>query len=336
MDNASPINNEHLSCHKSRQVFFVCPCFNEEETIDRFWEQLNLVAQSLREYGERKVVFVDDGSGDGTYSRLLNLRSAAGVKVFVVKLTKNFGHQAAVYAGLQFVQRNLSCQQNDTVVVLDSDGQHPPAFIHDLLREREAGFHHVQMLRDDAAGISLQRVFSRLFYRLFRLASGMQLREGAADFRAFSGYVLSCFFDFNESPILNRAVFEWLGFRTKHLSYKPGDRLAGKTKYSFFSRLQLAVAGLIYFSAKPLLLTLFTITFFGFFACFIYLFSELIRILHGAPFVPGWPTLIFTVCFWGAITALGQFVTGLYLASIFDESKRRPKYIIETTVQTSE
>lgn len=319
----------------SRSLFFVIPCFNEASGIAQFFSHLDDTLSEISDYDRILIVFIDDGSTDETSGILRKLKSKhLHTHLALVFLTRNFGHQAAVYAGLTFVRKLAGCQAADTVVIMDADGEHPPALVPRLARERTADTHHVQMLRSDPNPSSSGARSSLLYYKLFRFLTYSKMPNGSADFRAISGYLLQKFLELRESPVLNRAAFDWLGFRTKFIHYDRGRRLAGRTRYTISRRLQLALQGVTYFSARPLMITLSAIILFGFSICGLYLLIEFIRISHGATFSAGWPTTIFIVSLWGALHALGQLLLGVYIAAIFEETKQRPAFVIERIQST--
>ena len=319
-----------------KQLFVVCPCFNEEAALGVFANRLSGVLQGLEAAKDRsltvRVLFVDDGSKDGTWDVIRSLKSGAGpVLVSAVRLSRNFGHQAAVCAGLDCVMGELGCADEDTVVIMDSDGQHPPERIPKMMEARREGFHHVQMIREDAetSGGALKRLTSPAFYKLFSWLSGLQLLPGASDFRAFSGAFLKQYLRFAETNRFNRGLFVWMGFKTRLIRYRPLARMAGTSSYTLLRMMRLAALGITYFSSRPLMLTTGIITGGGFLLCGTYILSEVIKIAQGGRYVPGWPTVLFIVTLWGSLVSLNQWILAAYVARIFDEVKRRPAYVIE-------
>jgi glycosyltransferase involved in cell wall biosynthesis len=319
---------------KEPQLVVVAPCFNEGQGIEHFVSQL---AAELRGIVFRfpdtrpSIVLIDDGSVDNTWSEFLRLQKVFGeVELYGLKLSRNFGHQAAICAGLDYVFQNLISSDDDTIVVMDSDGQHPPELVEKLLNARHQGYHHVQMVRQNEMGGIAKRFISPFFYRVFRLLSGLQLPNGAADFRAFSGAFLKQYLKFSESIRFNRGLFHWMGFRTKYIPYEANERLAGKTSYTFWKMMKFAFHGITYFSSKPLILSTLVTTCIGFLFCLGYGTYELVCAFNGASYVPGWLTIIFVVTLWGSLLSFGQMLMAIYIARIFDEAKNRPVYIVES------
>jgi glycosyltransferase involved in cell wall biosynthesis len=319
-----------------KKLFVVCPCFNEEEVLATFTARLVRALEPLAsaEPGglEAHVLLVDDGSRDRTWDVIRSLRSTpGGARLSALRLARNFGHQSAICAGLDHLLGPLGCSDADTVVIMDSDGQHPPERLGEMLAARREGFHHVQMVREDAeeSGGLLKRATSPLFYRLFSWLSGLELRPGASDFRAFSGVFLKQYLRFAETNRFNRGLFVWMGFKTHLIRYRPEVRLAGRSSYTFLRMMRLAGVGITYFSSRPLMLTTGIITGGGFLLCGGYVLSEVVKMARGGRFVPGWPTILFAVTLWGSLISLNQWIQSIYVARIFDEVKRRPAYVVE-------
>ena len=316
------------------RTFVVLPCFNEESGLALFIENLIKVLQdkALKRF---ELVLVDDGSVDRTWSVIEALREKFSPSlglVHGVRFSRNFGHQAAICAGLDHVMFRLGCREDENVVIMDSDGQHPPELLPLLLDgvTRE-GFHHVQMVRENGSEKIIERVLSRFFYVLFSRLSDLQLPNGASDYRAFSGLFLKRYLEFSESVKFNRGLFYWLGFRTKLIPYRAVSRLAGTTSYTFLKRLRLALTALTYFSSRPLVSGIGLTTAFGLLMCVLYGSVEAYKFFHGNHYVTGWPTLLLAIWFWGSLLSLGQFMIALYLSRVFDEVKARPTYVVEKT-----
>jgi len=319
-----------------RKLFVVCPCFNEEEGLVAFSARLAGALAGITAAEPdglaAHVLLVDDGSRDRTWEVIRSLRSApGGPRLSALRLSRNFGHQAAICAGLDHLIGPLGCGDEDTVIIMDSDGQHPPERLREMTRARGEGFHHVQMVREDAeeSGGLLKRATSPIFYRLFSWLSGLDLRAGASDFRAFSGVFLKQYLRFAETNRFNRGLFVWMGFKTHLIRYRPEARMAGRSSYTFLRMMKLAGVGITYFSSRPLMLTTGIITGGGFLVCGTFVLSEALKMARGGKFVPGWPTVLFAVILWGSLVSLNQWIQSVYVARIFDEVKRRPGYVIE-------
>jgi len=311
----------------------VAPAFNEGQTLEPFVQLVSASLLKIKKTSpelELTLILIDDGSADNTWSKIAELREGShDLPIIGLKFSRNFGHQAAICAGLDYIAQHLHLKDNDTIIVMDSDGQHPPFHIADLVKARLEGFHHVQMIRENDIGSLSKRLISPIFYRLFRYLSGIQMPRGAADFRAFSGVFLKQYLKFNESVRFNRGLFHWLGFKTHSIPYSASPRIAGVTSYTLLRMIKFAFEGITYFSSKPLILSIAATTLIGFLFCGIYGIFEVIRLLLGASFVQGWPTIVFVVTLWGSLLSLGQLLLAFYVARIFDETKQRPIYILE-------
>ncbi len=219
--------------------------------------------------------------------------------------------------------------------MLDSDLQHPPKLIADIVNNLEAGIHHVQMVRkDDPREGWFKRISSGLFYRVFSFLGSVKLPAGGSDFRGFSHRFLEAYLRLPERERFNRGLFTWLGFSTLQIPYEPDARVAGRSKYSPMKMLKLGLTGITYFSSKPLLWTLAAITLFSAILCGSYIVFEVSRYFHGHRYVLGWPTIIFFVCFWGGSLSFGQLLLSVYVSRIFEEVKGRPVYVIEETLKS--
>ncbi len=314
------------------KLFVITPCFNEAQALPHFLAllfstlhtalQQNLVSAAT-------VLCVDDGSTDQTWRVLSEFSPPPSITLQGLRFSRNFGHQAALCAGLEELWKSQQCGPHDTVILMDSDGQHPPDYIFDLLQGRSQGFHQVQMRRTNSGAGFWKGLTSRLYYKIFRILSGLRLESGCSDFRAFSGRFLAAYIQLPETAKFNRGLFQWLGFKTLTVPYRAHSREHGESKYSLKRMLKLGATGVTYFSSRPLVLTLMTTTLLGFSICGAYVLFEFVRILNGAAFVPGWPTVLFVITLWGSLLSLGQLLTAIYIARIFDEVKGRPAYIVE-------
>ncbi len=318
-------------------IYVVAPAYNERDSISAFLDEIDRVKTSSALSCKRLVVLiVDDGSRDDTSRQVEQSGSRLGhIEVRLVKLSRNFGHQAAIQAGLAGAFSQAA--QGDVFVILDADLQHPPELIPDMISYLERGFHHVQMVREDSSdnSSSFKRWTSQLFYRFFHFFTRMELPQGGADFRAVSYDFLKAYLKMAEVNRFNRGLFHWLGFRTATIPYKPRSRFAGETKYSFSKMFCLAIRGVTLFSNRPLVLTHLFLTVSSLSICVLYLGYEMTKLYRGHQFEPGWLTVVCLVSLWGGLLAFGNLVTSLYLAFIFDEVKKRPIYIVESEAWVS-
>ncbi len=304
------------------------PVYNEAEGLLRFHQSL-LSAVSALTFNFR-FVYIDDGSSDGTMRVLEELRRL-DARVDVIRLSRNFGHQAALSAGLDHADA-------DIVIMMDGDGQHPPELIGEMLRAYENGYDVVQTQRSEPADSqhTLKVVTARFFYRLISRVGCVRVIEGAADFRLISRQVLEAVRKMPEYHKFLRGMISWVGFRTIILPYRAHPRIAGKSKYSIRKMLRLASDGLFSFSLVPLHLGILVGSIFLVLAAIEICFVSSYWLLGKADrLVPGWSSIIIllTIC-GGTILLLLGFI-GIYVGMIFEEVKRRPVYLVCTDRRAS-
>ncbi len=267
-----------------------------------------------------QVLFVNDGSRDETGTRLYELASQYD-NLYYINLSRNFGHQNALKAGLDHVQ-------GDCVVMMDGDLQHPPALLPALLEKWEEGYDIVYTRRLATTGASLQKkTSSRWFYRVLNSLSDVEVEEGAADFRLVDQSVVRVLSNVHEYELFFRGMVKWIGFKQYAIDYTAAERHSGKSKYNFRKMFSFAVQGVTAFSVKPLHMA----TYLGiFFSALSLLYAPYIlySIIRGHT-VSGWISLIITVVFFGGLQLMLIGVVGIYIGKIFMQSKGRPHYIIK-------
>jgi dolichol-phosphate mannosyltransferase len=267
------------------KVDFVIPLYNEQAGLIRFHEMLD--ATPLPPEFERRYIYVDDGSDDQTPSLLEEL-AAKDSRISVIHLSRNFGHQAALSAG-------VDAASGDTVITLDGDGQHPPSLIPEMLRLQSAGVDIVQAQRidDTRSAPFFKRLTSRLFYALASFIGEVNLAPGTSDFRLLSRRAVDALKRLPEYHRFFRGMVVWIGFPTVMLPYKPGLRLAGKPKYSLKRMLMLATDGFFSFSLVPLWIGLLLGIVFIALASFELAYTGYVWLGgHRDQLVPGWTSLV--------------------------------------------
>ena len=305
------------------QLDFVIPVYNEGPVVARFHQGLTEALASLPH--EFRFYYINDGSRDDTGEVLASLASA-DTRVHPITLSRNFGHQAALSAG-------LDAADGDAVVMMDGDGEHPAALVPEMLRLYEAGYDIVQTQRRDRGrrGLLFKRASGSAFYWLINRLGETRIPEGAADFRLLSREAAGALRQLPEYHRFYRGMVEWIGFRSVILPYAPGARLAGQSKYSLRKMLRLASDGVFSFSLAPLRLALL--------AGFLFLLlagAEVVYVLHfwirGAvgSLVPGWSSLMLMLTLSTGISMLLQGILGIYVGMIFQEVKRRPVYVVRS------
>jgi dolichol-phosphate mannosyltransferase len=304
---------------KSQAISIVIPVYNEVENIPILYDHLIPVLENLPFTFE--IMFVDDGSNDGTYAAVQRLQAHDG-RIKAISFSRNFGHQAALTAGLQYAA-------GDAVITMDGDLQHPPALIPTLIAKWQEGHQIVFTVREATADESLfKKMTSNLFYRIINASSKTPVQPFGADFRLLDRAVVSSLNTLEERDRFLRGLIGWLGFSSVGVPFTADARAAGTTKYSTRRMLNFALDGILSFSATPLhLVTLMGLVVsalsfvYGAYSLYAYFFTERT--------IPGWTSLLVTVLFLGGVQLISIGILGEYLLRVYNETKRRPLYIIK-------
>ncbi len=305
----------------------VTPCFNEERSIDAFLAELQRALAQLDDIAVR-VLFVDDGSTDGTLEKL---RSFARLdrRIEVISLSRNFGHQAALSAG-------LDAAAGDAVVMLDSDLQHPPSLIPAMVARWREGFDVVSAIRRTTADAGwTKRATARAFYWLINVLSDTEVVAGAADFVLLSAAAARALRSMPERHRFLRGMVSWIGFRRTFISFDAAARSGGDTKYTWTRMMRFALDAVFSFSTVPIRLA----SRFGFLLALlgvVYLGYILERWWHKGHLVQGWGSLISVVLIVGGAQLVFIGLIGEYLARTYEEAKRRPLYIVREHIGAAE
>lgn len=297
---------------------FVVPTWNEEDVLLELHARLAPVVDGLD--GDSEIIFVDDGSTDRTFEILLSLRER-DPRCKIVRLSRNFGHQAAITAGLDVAA-------GEAAIILDADLQDPPELVPKLIARWRDGYEVVFGVRVSREGESfLHRLVTRAFYRVLRRTAEIDLPVGAGDFRLIDRRALDAFRGMRERRRYVRGMVSWVGFRQVGVPYERPARQAGVGKYSVVRYSRLAFDGLSSFSDAPLRLALAA----GFVVAIASLAGGIAAIalkLAGVEDVPGWASLVVVLSFLGGIQLVVLAAVGIYVAGIFDEVKQRPLYVV--------
>ena len=297
---------------------FVLPVYNEDETIRALYERLLSVLGQLDATAE--VIFVDDGSDDGSFDQLFEI-SLQDSRFKVLQLSRNFGHQTAITAGLDFASGNA-------VIVMDADLQDPPETVLTMAQRWREGFDVVYAVRNERLGDSqFKRVTASTFYRLLRKLTDVNIPPDVGDFRLVDRKALEAYKTMRESDRYVRGMFSWVGFKQAGVVYDRDERFAGETKYPLRKMMNFAMDGIVSFSNAPLRLAL-ALGFAVSIGSFIYGLVAIILKLSGAFTVPGWTSIIFVASFLGGVQLIVLGVVGEYVGRIYVETKRRPLYIV--------
>jgi polyisoprenyl-phosphate glycosyltransferase len=313
----------HLE-HSRSDVSIVIPVFNEAGVVDELWQRIEAVIAKATGYAFR-VIFVDDGSRDRTFQKLSAL-AKRDPRVSVIKLSRNFGKEAAMTAGLDFVDSSWT-------IIIDADLQDPPELMIDMLAKAEEGFDVVFARRHARLGETWQkRLFAHLFYRLMgALNPGFDIPADTGDYRVMSRRAVDSVLRLRETHRFMKGIFAWVGYPAAEVLYDRDPRRSGRSKFSFVKLLNHAIDGITSFSTAPLRIA----TYLGLLvslAAFVYASVIVVQtLIYGNP-VAGFPTLITSVLFIGGVQLLCLGIIGEYVGRIYGESKQRPLYLIESVV----
>ena len=301
-----------------KKISVVVPMYYEEEIVNICYKELKNVLSNIKDY-DYEIIFVNDGSKDKTLN-LLEKIAKRNNKVKIVSLSRNFGHQAAVSAGLKYVD-------GDAIVIIDADLQDPPNLIPEMLKLWEDGHEVIYGKRKIREGESHFKLFTaKMFYKILNNLSSVEIPKDTGDFRLVDRKVVDVINSLPEHNKFLRGLFSYTGFKQKEYLYERKERYAGKTKYTLKKMFKLASDGIIGFSYKPLsfilimALILFFISLLSLIGIFIWIKKYLI------------PLIIFLFSFNTGIILLAIWLLSLYISRIYDEVKNRPSYIIDKTI----
>ena len=303
-----------------KKISILIPCFNEEQSLPLLYPELVKLMDSLPDY-EWEVLFVNDGSLDGTLD-LLRQYSKQDSRINYVSLSRNFGKEAAMLAGFDYVT-------GDCMVIIDADLQDPPELIPEMVKWWEQGYEDVYAKRKSRGRESwLRKRLSMLFYRMLQSSSRFDVLQNVGDFRLLDRRCINALKRMRESERYTKGMFSWIGFKKKEIEFDRGNRQAGKSAWSYRQLFSLAIDGITSFSSLPLRIS----TIAGFFIsllAFIYMMVVFIRALIWGNPVQGYPSLLVIILFLGGIQLLSLGIIGEYIGRIYNETKNRPDYIID-------
>ena len=310
-------------------VDFLIPVFNEGASLHGFHSRLvNALAGLPHDF---RFFYINDGSSDDSREVLASL-SAADPRVQAINLSRNFGHQAALSAGLDVCDA-------DAVIMMDGDGEHPPSLVPEMLRLFESGHDivHTQRLDSHRNGFFLKKLTSKWFYWTINRLGETRIAEGSADFRLMSREAILALRQLPEYHRFYRGMVQWIGFPSVVLPFVPEERIAGKSKYSLRKMIRLAADGMFSFSLAPLRLGLFIGALFLLLTAVEigYVLSFWLR-EDTASLVPGWSSLIVVITISSGISMFLTGILGIYIGMIFQEVKRRPIYLAKGRVPVSD
>ncbi|MGM5692449.1 glycosyltransferase family 2 protein [Streptococcus suis] len=302
-------------------ISVIVPCFNEEEAIPYFYDAMEKVRKEMGEQFE--YIFVNDGSKDRTLTVLRQL-SGQDRAVRYLSFSRNFGKEAALYAGLQAAQGEL-------VTVMDVDLQDPPEMLMEMkaMLDGNPDLDCVGTRRVSRDGEPpIRSFFAKLFYKLMNKISQVEVVDGARDFRLMRRHMVDAILSVSECNRFSKGIFAWVGFETEYLPYENVERVAGETSWSFWKLLSYSIEGIINFSDTPLNIASYTGFFTFLLSLVLMVFVVFKTLVFGDPTI-GWPSTICIILFLGGLQLMTIGILGKYLAKVFLETKKRPIYIVK-------
>jgi glycosyltransferase involved in cell wall biosynthesis len=302
------------------RLSLVVPCFNEEAVLARFHEAVR--AQTAGIADEIELVFVDDGSRDGTLE-LLKKIAARDPEAKYVSFSRNFGKESAILAGLKRAS-------GDAVIIMDADLQHPPALLGRMVKLHKEGFDQVIAQRDRVGDKKLKSLVAGTYYKLINKMVDVELVNGVGDFRLLSRRAVDALLSMPEYNRFSKGLFAWIGFEAVTFTYQNAAREAGETKWPFRRLLNYAVDSLLSFNNKPLRLAIY-LGFLFFSISFLYMAFEIVRAMVYGNSTHGYVTTIAAIVGIGGLQIFTVGVIGEYVGRIYYESKQRPHYLVKET-----
>lgn len=307
------------------KLSLVVPCYNEEEAIPIFYEEALKVIEQMKNEFEFEFCFVDDGSKDGTLKCMKSLREC-DKRVHYISFSRNFGKEAALYAGLQMAT-------GEYVATLDVDLQDPPSLLPKMwkiIRDSKdtEEYDCVATRRVSRKGEPpIRSFFARMFYKLINKMSSTEIVDGARDFRLMKRKMVDAILADREYNRFTKGIYSWVGFRTKWIEFENVERSAGETKWSFWKLFLYSIEGILAYSTTPLsIASVLGIVFCG--VSFVAMIAIVVRaLMYGDP-VAGWPSMVTIIVFLGGIQLLCLGIMGLYISKTYLETKGRPIYIV--------
>lgn len=304
---------------KNKTLSIIVPAYNEEETIELFFDEVN--AQTVDLPLDKTFYFINDGSSDRTLD-VIKMLSQKHPNVKYISFSRNFGKEAALLAGLR-------AASGDFVTVMDADLQDPPSMLKEMYHKIQEGYDIVgtrRISRKDEPFI--RSLFARAFYKIMNTISSTQMVDGARDYRLMTRQVVDSILELPEHNRFSKGLFSWVGYDVFYLEYNNVERVAGKTSWSFWGLLHYSIDGIINFSDAPLSLA----TFIGFISFLISLCMSLfyaLKTIIWGEIVQGFPTLIILILMLGSLQLLSLGIIGKYLSKVFLETKQRPNYFVK-------
>lgn len=321
----TPSANRVLGGNRVGNLSIVVPCYNEEQTVPLFYQTVTPI---LGEIGlAYEIIFIDDGSRDATQEKVRRI-AQADPRVSLISLSRNFGKEAALLAGLEYAL-------GDAVIVMDVDLQDPPELLPELVKGWQEGYDVVFTRRVSRQGEPpIRSWFARRFYTIINRLSDVQIVDGARDYRIMSRRAVDSLLNLRERSRFCKGLFSWVGYPSRCLEYENVIRVAGDSSWSFWKLFNYAIEGLVSFSTVPLKLATYVGLCVGLLS-FGYMLVKIVdTLLYGNP-VSGYPSLVSIVLFSAGVQLVFLGVIGEYLGRVFNEIKARPHYLVKDYIESS-
>ena len=302
------------------KISIVIPCHNEEGNVELMYVKIK---ETLSDYSV-EYVFVDDNSNDETLNILENL-SKKDPNVKFVSFSRNFGHQSALRAGLEY-------STGDCVISMDGDLQHPPEMLPELIEKWKEGYDIVYTVRKDIENVSkFKKITASVFYKLINNLSDIEIKQGAADFRLLDRKIVDILInDITEYHLFYRGLISWIGFKQTYIEYIPHKRFSGTTKYSLGKMISFASDGITSFSIRPLKLGILLGLSLSAFSA-VYGAYVIIMAVFTDETLKGWASILVSILFIGGINMILLGIVGEYIGKLYIQSKKRPYFLIKKT-----
>lgn len=308
---------------KKKLISIVVPCYFEEETLPYFYEEITKISDNMSEV-DFEYIFINDGSTDNTLDILKQL-SLKDNRVRYISLSRNFGKESAMYAGLEY-------SKGDYIAIMDADLQDPPALLPQMLNLiQNEGYDCVATRRVSRKGEPpIRSFFARMFYKIMRKISKTDIVDGARDYRLMKRKVVNAILKLGEYNRFSKGIFGWVGFKTKWLEYENIERAHGETKWSFWKLLIYSIDGIVAFSSMPLFISSIVGILFCLISFIAIIFIIVRQIIWGGS-AYGWPSLVCIILMLSGIQLFAIGILGQYLSKTYLEVKKRPIYIVDET-----
>lgn len=303
----------------------IVPCYNEEENVGDFYEELFKNRAFFQEKDlEVEVLYIDDGSKDKTVEEVRKLR-AQDERVHLISFSRNFGKEAAIYAGLQKAK-------GDLVVMMDADLQDPPSLLPEMYSYIEEGYDSVATRRVTRKGEPpIRSFFARMFYRIMNKISRTEIVDGARDYRLMTRQVVDGILAMTEYNRFSKGIFGWVGYETKWIAYDNVERRKGETKWSFWKLFLYSIDGILAFSTVPLAIASIMGVIFCLLAFLLIVVTIVRKLVYGDP-TSGWPSLVCIISLISGVQLFCLGIVGQYLSKTYMEVKKRPVYLVKEEI----